>query len=372
MPLTTLDPRRSFLTTTPPVALETSVSTPGARHAWALLKPVDEAYLRRAGVRLDLEALRRIASSYDPALEAAAIKVDHVHAGPAQGWVRRMWLDEQGVVWIEPEDLDAALAEGIRARRYRYLSAEIDLQHPETGGPYLTGVAVLGASKPAIKGLPSIQLADRRAVRRLVDVTPTTEMPMVSETQPPNTSAQAPPVKATPSAPPAPPPAPPPPDPPTIDLEALGALRRENELLREHLEASRRERIRAAVDARLGALGRRITPSMRREGLAEALVELEIAAESDAPALIELSGQEPDGVTRTVERTAVEAIFRALEALPTLAGLSAGELALEDGPEGRTEEAPSAALSDEERQILAAHGIDEARYAEITRAHGLR
>lgn len=142
----------------PPLADHDLVLTsPAGPQAWALCAPRD---LREThGVDITLAHLGEIAATYDPErIEAAPLNYDHHRGGDAQGWIAKVWLQD-GVLWGSPRDLSVEARNKVKAGAVRRVSCEIDLAHEITGGWYLTGLALLGATRPAIKGLPPIALS---------------------------------------------------------------------------------------------------------------------------------------------------------------------------------------------------------------------
>jgi hypothetical protein len=137
------------------LALAAPLGTAGP--AWALCAPRD---LREShGVEITLGRLEEMANSYDPErVEAAPLNYDHWRGGDAHGWIERLWVAD-GILWGAPRDLSTEARAKVQTGAVRRVSCEIDLKHDLTGGWYLTGVALLGSIRPAIKGLPPIALA---------------------------------------------------------------------------------------------------------------------------------------------------------------------------------------------------------------------
>lgn len=124
------------------------------------LRPID---LRDYHRPITAEMLAEIAGTYDPeGIYQAQFNLDHSWGGPSRGAIdaleiRNEWLWLIG--WIQPE-----VAAQIRKGELVYLSAEIDFDHPATGGKaYLTGMAFLGSLEPAIYGQPKLSLAEAPA-----------------------------------------------------------------------------------------------------------------------------------------------------------------------------------------------------------------
>lgn len=91
--------------------------------------------------------------AYQPALKLA-----HGDNGDAQGFVTATQLSGD-VLFGQFDDVSDELREKMRTKRRRYLSGEIDPEFSMTGaegdevGPVLTGVAILGAKMPQMRGL---------------------------------------------------------------------------------------------------------------------------------------------------------------------------------------------------------------------------
>ena len=159
---------------------------------WAVAKPVDLTSTHK--VNITLERLHEMAATYDPVnIEAAAINFDHADEGPAEGWVESLAVRD-GMLWVKPIRLSAEVVQGVRESRYQRASIEFTTNHPETGGWYFNGLAVLGAAKSAIKGLPPLRLSAPRYVLDLSEsetAQPIADAP-VEETSMSNPNAEAP------------------------------------------------------------------------------------------------------------------------------------------------------------------------------------
>lgn len=103
------------------------------------------------------------ASAYDPKLHEAPLVVGHpAHDAPAYGWVKALQCNG-GRLSVEPDQVDPAFAELVRAGRFKKVSASFyrpDASgNPKPGSWYLRHVGFLGAAAPAVKGLRPIELA---------------------------------------------------------------------------------------------------------------------------------------------------------------------------------------------------------------------
>ncbi len=108
--------------------------------------------------------LAAMAAAYDPALSEAPIVVGHPKSdAPAYGWIKGLKA-EGGALYAEPDQVDPAFAELVKAGRYKKLSACFyapqSAANPKPGAYYLRHVGFLGAQPPAIKGLAPVQFAE--------------------------------------------------------------------------------------------------------------------------------------------------------------------------------------------------------------------
>lgn len=333
----------------------TAIPTAGGER-WALL---------RAGVWNSLQGpieitdqhLQEIAASYDPRVDEAAINFDHVKQGKNLGVIASVELSD-GVLYAVPAMLDEDIEPDI-GKRYRRLSAEINFAHPITDSTYLTGVALLGAADPAVKGLEPIQPIQTpgESMSKLVQMTQP-KTPSGAAPDPPTGQApEAPPVTPAPPAPPAAPAAPA--TPPVADLSQpqnadLAALRQANiEAAAELVEARRlraelaQQRAAFQVDQDLAQLGTRITPAMTKAGLPALLAHL-----ATATGTVSLAEGAP----------AISPYKAALAILQTLPESKLFSTNLAGGDAG----APTATdLSESESQALARAGITDTRRADL-------
>ena len=119
-----------------------------------------------------------MAAAYNPDRHEAPLVVGHPATdGPAYGWVKGLSLDG-GVLYADPQQVDPAFADLVRAGRYKKISASFyppgAAGNPAPGGYYLRHVGFLGAQPPAVKGLKSAEFAgDDGAVTVTVDFSET-------------------------------------------------------------------------------------------------------------------------------------------------------------------------------------------------------
>lgn len=119
----------------------------------ALLKPGE--YVDYHGKRLAIsgEQLAGIARRYDPARQAAYLRLGHGSGDPARGRITALHWDG-ALLSADVVGVAADLAAELAAGRWPGRSAEL-YPAPGVGGLYLRGVALLGADIPAVKGLPT-------------------------------------------------------------------------------------------------------------------------------------------------------------------------------------------------------------------------
>ncbi len=345
-------PTASLPFTSPPREISLRLEG-GALPLWAILRPVDLTLTH--GINITEERLQELAESYDPeAVEVAPINFDHDYGGPAHGWIRSLEVRD-GLLLAEPMDLSEELIQGLRERRYRRQSVEINLEHQITGGWYLEGLAVLGNAKPAVKALPPLTLTARP---RWV-LAPGKEETVSDNDESGTPPAPPPPVPESPEATPEPEPSRQPPELPRAALAAERLrLREETDALRRERLTARRERLQGEVQRQVGELGSRITPAMRRAGLEELLTALRA---QDEPTRVSLAaeGEAPR------ESDAADLLLAVLAALPEFTALGAGAMAGEDGDAPRAQDQRTT----EQRALDGRHGISDERALELQRKY---
>lgn len=104
-------------------------------------------------------------ASYSENLHQAPLVIGHPkHDDPAYGWVEKLELDKDNVLWAYPKQVDASFAENVNQGKHNKVSASFYLpkspQNPKKGTLYLRHVGFLGGQVPAIKGLGSVQFAE--------------------------------------------------------------------------------------------------------------------------------------------------------------------------------------------------------------------
>jgi len=108
--------------------------------------------------------LRATASAYDPTKHEAPLVVGHPREdAPAYGWTRALHFTADGVLEVEPHQVDPQFAELVNGGKYKKISAAFYLptssRNPVPGTYYLKHVGFLGATPPAVRGLRSAQFA---------------------------------------------------------------------------------------------------------------------------------------------------------------------------------------------------------------------
>jgi hypothetical protein len=351
----------------------------------AVLKPID--LQRTHGVRVRLEDLVEMQRAYDRNFEEAALNFDHAWGGPAHGWCARCWLGEGDLFWTLWDQVSPEAVDAVESGRFKRLSSEFTTSHPQTGGWYFFGTALLGATKPAVPGLPGPKLLSRPIARVFLTApdadTPETPgqadppapspAPDGAEQEPDMTTPAKKDDKTVPAGPGgAPPPAAPAPTTPetpeaapaggtsatevelALVTETRKALEHELAQARQVRLAALRERAEARVDKALSALGARVSPGMLRAGLKGLLVEL---AAAETPATVKLAAA--DG--KTVESSVFDTFVKVLEAAPEFAPMGGArrELATADG------ETPADTRDAATRELDARHGITPERRAQL-------
>jgi hypothetical protein len=110
--------------------------------------------------------LAAIAEAYDPSADPAPLVIGHPKLdAPAYGWVKSLAVDGGELVAVpDPDKLEPAFAEAVRAGRYAKVSASFyPPQHPANPKPgsfYLKHVGFLGAAAPAVKGLGTVHFGE--------------------------------------------------------------------------------------------------------------------------------------------------------------------------------------------------------------------
>ncbi|TAN12983.1 MAG: hypothetical protein EPN34_03085 [Burkholderiaceae bacterium] len=110
------------------------------------------------------EQLAEMAASYNAQLREAPLTVGHPKDNlPAYGWVKRVFINAQGNLAIDPQQVDPAFARMVQEGRFKKRSASFypptAAHNPTPGKWYLRHVAFLGAQPPAVAGLKDIAFA---------------------------------------------------------------------------------------------------------------------------------------------------------------------------------------------------------------------
>jgi hypothetical protein len=126
----------------------------------------DEIPIFRAGSyaqgTFDIRKLRRAVENTNRLIAQGVfippIKLGHQDTGDASGWFKSL-REAGGVVYAKLTDISADLKDRIARKVRRFVSAEIahefspDGQLGKSIGPAFTGLAILGAERPQLKGL---------------------------------------------------------------------------------------------------------------------------------------------------------------------------------------------------------------------------
>lgn len=129
-----------------------------------IFKPGKHVAMSGAELSFSENDLAATAAAYDPAKYKAPIVVGHPkHDSPAYGQVAGLVI-AGGRLEANPENVDEAFAEMVRAKRFTHVSASFyspdSPQNPVPGVYYLRHVGFLGAQPPAVKGLRPPEFAD--------------------------------------------------------------------------------------------------------------------------------------------------------------------------------------------------------------------
>ncbi|MCE1186713.1 MAG: hypothetical protein LWW92_14035 [Rhodocyclales bacterium] len=131
---------------------------------------IDDSGVER---HFDAAAIAAMAAAYDPAIREAPLCIGHPESNlPAYGWVKRLSVNPDGRLVMDPHQVEPQFAELVQAGRYKKRSAAFyPPQHPNNPKPgswYLRHVAFLGAQPPAVAGLQDIQFSEPETSSGLV------------------------------------------------------------------------------------------------------------------------------------------------------------------------------------------------------------
>ncbi|MBF0383095.1 MAG: hypothetical protein HQL69_18900 [Magnetococcales bacterium] len=112
--------------------------------------------------RSDLEAT---VNAYNTKHHEAPLVVGHPSTNdPAYGWVKSLFLNNEGVLEATPHQVDTDFVEMVKNGKFKKVSASFyspnSPGNPTPGIYYLRHVGFLGAQPPAVKGLRSPSFAD--------------------------------------------------------------------------------------------------------------------------------------------------------------------------------------------------------------------
>lgn len=128
-----------------------------------IFKPGRHVAMSGEAVEFSEADLRATADAYDPKLYEAPLVVGHPAVdAPAYGWTKALEYAE-GLLRAEPDQVDAAFAELVRAGRFKRVSASFfkpnAKNNPKPGVYYLRHIGFLGAAAPAVQGLKPVSFA---------------------------------------------------------------------------------------------------------------------------------------------------------------------------------------------------------------------
>jgi hypothetical protein len=102
--------------------------------------------------------VQTLARTYDPAWEEAPVTLDHEQAGPALGWVKRLYAE--GATLFGDLEFTPAGKAMLDAKAVKRRSIEIWKGFQKRDGTkaplYLKAVSLLGAMSPAVKGMANV------------------------------------------------------------------------------------------------------------------------------------------------------------------------------------------------------------------------
>lgn len=131
--------------------------------------------------------LAAAAAAYDPDSDPAPLVIGHPALdAPAYGWVSKLRIEgDHLVAEPDPDRLEPAFAEAVRAGRYRKVSASFypprHPANPKPGSFYLKHVGFLGAAAPAVKGLGTVHFNEHADDAPLATIE-TEETPVTEQT----------------------------------------------------------------------------------------------------------------------------------------------------------------------------------------------
>ncbi len=278
----------------------------------AILRPGSYRDMQGRPVRFSEQQLREIAANYDPQYHLATVNLDHSDSGPALGRITALRF-ARGHLWADIAGLPQWLATQLAEGRWPARSAEV-WRELDGRGPYLRGLAFLGARAPAVRGLPALPepVLAADAGSGLINVF------MEGEMDADNTAAEG------------------------TELSRLGA---QNRRLSAELENLQQQRA-GQVDELLGQLRSegRLSPGMEQCGLRELLLAMHSGGR-DSPVCL------ADGT----ELSQTDCLAQLLRSLPPLQ--------LDNELAGGTEAAM--ALSAFEQEIAGSLGLTDTEYAQI-------
>lgn len=111
-------------------------------------KPITHTYSK--------EEIQQMAEGYDPEVLEAPVKIEHTDEGQAHGWVEKVRVKaKNGRLYLQArlKELSETLRKALLDGSYRSRSVEVYINFKNTGKPYFSGLAFLGAGTPAMINL---------------------------------------------------------------------------------------------------------------------------------------------------------------------------------------------------------------------------
>lgn len=118
----------------------------------------------------EIEDLNEMVSNYNVSIFKAPVTLDHAQAGPAMGWVEKIFRSGD-VLYAQLSNLTKLFKEKIKTKEYLNRSIEIfELEYNgEFYWPYFKAVSFLGAAPPQVKGLSEPMFKEKKITLISVD-----------------------------------------------------------------------------------------------------------------------------------------------------------------------------------------------------------
>ena len=208
----------------------------------AIMPAMQQIEIFRTGRHTDIHGVAReftaadldgIAASYDAAKHEAPLVVGHPRTDhPAWGWVKSLKRVGDRLIAI-PDQVQAAFSEAVQSGAYKKISAALyspaDTHNPTPGRWHLRHVGFLGAQPPAIKGLAGVAFGEGDTLDNAVVIE-------FAEDDTPSDTRQISPLSPSPEQ--------------TVTPDEAAALKKQNEVLQQQLDAANQREAAAAQAAR--------------------------------------------------------------------------------------------------------------------------